>query len=567
MQMRRRKAISVKYVAVTILLVALIAGVAAFYYYQVFTQNPPTTQTSTTSQMTQTTTTSQTTTSGPIYGGTLVIAVSTDKGPPGDPMMVQEGPITGTVQQEVYEGLTAIDFNGRVVPDLATNWTELSPTDYVFSLRQNVYFHDGTPFNASAVVFSFTRILNNTQSPRYGQVSNIQTIKALGNYKVEFKLREADANFLESLAIGEGIVSPTAVLKYGSQFGSQYAVGTGPYKFVEWVQNDHITLQANQNYWGQKPYIQTVILRVVPDPATRVLQLLSGQAQIIELTPDQAKRLSEQQGASVVVGPPNEFITISINVDPKYTIQPLLNPLVRQAINYAINRTAIVKNILFGYAVPGIGPIPPSVLNCWNPSLQMYPPNGDPAKARQLLAQAGYQNGFVVKILTAPFTANYLQVTEAVASDLQKVGINATIDQESFSVAAGQLLSGNGTWQLAFHDWGGIGIPSAYGFMGEFYNENNIGYFQWNLQHVRDQNLTSMLVQLRQTEDPVKQKQLCDAIQQRIISQGYGAILYYPDVLHGTANSVKNYRIHPNPWYGFVVFNPVIGAGVWLASH
>jgi peptide/nickel transport system substrate-binding protein len=562
-----RKAVSSKYVAVALLLLILIAGMALLYYYQSSTPTQSTSQTTQTSSIntTQTTKTTQSST-GPVYGGTLVIDVSTDKGPPGDPMTVQEGPITGTVQQEVYEGLTAIDFNGNVVPDLATNWTELSPTDFIFSLRQNVYFQDGTPFNSSAVVFSFTRILNNTQSPRYGQVSNIQSVKALGNYKVEFKLKEPDANFLESLAIGEGIVSPTAVAKYGNQFGSQYAVGTGPYKFIEWVQNDHVTLQANQNYWGQKPYIQTVIIRVVPDPSTRVLQLLSGQAQVIELTPDQAKRLSGQQGAQVVVGPPNEFITISINVDPKYTIQPLLNPLVRQAINYAINRTAIVNNLLFGYAVPGIGPVPPSVLNCWNPSLQVYPPKGDPAKAKQLLVQAGYQNGFNVKILTAPFTANYLQVTEAVASDLQKIGINASIDQESFSVAAGQLLSGNGTWQLAFHDWGGIGIPSAYGFMGEFYNENNIGYFQWNLQHIRDDNLTSMLLQLRQTEDPVRQKQLCDSIQSRILSQAYGAILYYPDVLHGVATTVKNYKVHPNPWYGFVVFNPVIGAGVWLSS-
>ncbi len=552
---------------VAIVVVIVIIGAAVYFLYGVSPgQTTSSTRITTTTSATSSTTTATSSSSTVKYGGALVIDVAVDKGPPGDPMTVQEGPITGTVQQEVYEGLTAIDFQGNVVPDLAVNWTKASNTDYVFNLRQGVKFQDGTPFNASAVVFSFVRILSNNASVRYGQVSSIASVTALSNYKVEFKLKETSSDFLESLAIGEGIVSPTAVKAYGSQYGSQHAVGTGPYSFVEWVQNDHVTLQANPNYWGPKPYIQTITVRVVPDASVRSLQVQSGQVQIAELSAQEAQRLSSVSGLQVLKGPPQEFITISIDVDPPYTIQPLLNPFVRQAINYAVNRTAIVQFVALGYAVPGIGPVPPSIQCCWNPGLATYPANGDITKAKQLLTQAGYPNGLNVKILTGPFTPNYLQVTQAVAADLKKAGINATIDQESFATAAGVLLSGNGTWQLGFHDWGGIGIPSSYGFMGEFYNQKNIGNFQWNLQHIRDANLTSMLDQLKVTDDPARVKSLSDAIQTRILQQGYGVILYYPYILQGAVSSVQNYKIHPNPWYGYVIFNPVIGAGVWLNS-
>lgn len=494
------------------------------------------------------------------YGGTLTIDVVNDKGPPGDPMMVQEGAETGTVQTAVYEGLTAINFQGQVVPDLATNWTQVTPTEYIFSLRHDVKFQDGTPFNASAVVFSFERILHDKSSPRYGQVSIIENVTEINNYKVEFQLTEPDSDFLASLAVGEGIVSPSAVEKYGSQFGSEYAVGTGPYDFVKWVQNQEVVLQANPDYWGGTPCVSKLVIQIVPNPTTRLLQLESGQAQLVELTPQLAKSVANQSNIKVLEGPANEFITLSINMNPNTTIEPLLNPLVREAINYAINRTAIVQNVLDGYAVPGIGPIPPGVQECWNPSLAVYPPNGNITKAKQLLAEAGYPHGFDVSILTAPFTNQYLQDTEAIASDLSQVGINATIDQQSFSVAAGTLLSGNGTWELAYHNWGGTGLPTPYSYVGEFYNENDIGYFEWNLQHIVDPNLTKMINELGQTTNVTQITSLCNSIQSRILSQGYGVILYYPYVLQGQAQDISGYKIHPVPWYGFVIFSPVIGA-------
>jgi len=479
-------------------------------------------------------------------------------------MFVQFGPITGTVQDEVYEGLTAQAFNGSIVPDLAVNWTEKTATDYVFNLRQNVLFQDGTPFNASAVVYNFDRLLNNSASPRYGTVSYISNVTANGNYQVEFKLKSVSSDFLRDLALGEGIASPSAIEKYGSSFGSQYAVGTGPYDFVTWVQNDYVELQANPLYWGPKPAIKTIMIDVVPTDSVRLLQLESGQAQLVELNAQDAQSIQNKSGLKVLIGKPNEFITISMNLNSNYTNPALLNPLVREAINYAINRSQIVQYVELGYAQPGIGPIPPAVQDAWNPSVQVYPFNGNITEAKLLLAKAGYASGLSLSILTAGFTEDYLQVTEAVQADLEQAGISVSINSQSFSTAAGILLAGNGTWSLGFHNWGGTGL-SAYGLVGEFYNEADIGYFNWNLQQIRDSNLTNMLNELAVANES-QILPLSNAIQTRILQQAYGAILYYPDVLEGATGSVQNYNIHPNPFYGYVIFNPVIGADVTLGS-
>jgi ABC-type transport system substrate-binding protein len=480
-------------------------------------------------------------------------------------MTVQFGPDTGTVQTEVYEGLAAQNFNGTIVPDLAVNWTEVSPTEYIFNLRQGVVFQDGTPFNASAVVFSFDRMLNGTGTARYGQVEDISNVTALGNYEVEIQLKNASSDFLNNLALGEGIVSPSAVAKDGSAFGTQDAVGTGPYDFVSWTQNSQIVLQANPLYWGPKPTIKTIDIDIVPDESVEALQLQTGQAQLVQLNAQEAQRLQNTSGVKVVIGAPNEMITISMDVDPNYTNPALLNPLVREAINYAINRSAIVQYVELGYATPGIGPVPPAAIGAYNTALQVYPFDGNVTMAKQLLTQAGYPNGLHLNLLTASFTTDYLQVTQAVAAQLQSAGINTTIDSQSFDTAAGILLDGNGTWDLAFHDWGGTGTLSACGIVCEFYNSADIGYFLWNLQHIRDVNLTNLVNELTMANQS-QVIPLSNEIQTRILDQAYGAILYYPDVLEGVTSNVQNYVSHPNPFYGFVVFDPVIGANVQLIS-
>ena len=473
--------------------------------------------------------------------------------------MVGGGPITGTTQNEVYEGLIAENYQGQIVPDLALNWTAKSSTDYVFNLRHGVEFQDGTPFNASAVVFNFNRFLN-TSSPRYAVVSTIASVTASSNYQVEIKLKQPTSDFFDRLTQYTGMASPTAVKKYGSQFGSVYAVGTGPYSFVAWVQNDHITLKANPNYWGPKASILTIVEKVVPDPTVRLLQLTSGQTQIIELDPQGAQQLASKSGYRVLTGLPNRAVMLSFNLGSNTSCPAVLNPLVRQAINYAINRTALVKFLELGYAQPGIGAIPPAYTNAYDTSVQAYPFNGDVAKAKSLLTQAGYPNGLKVVIETAPFTSDYVQVTEAVGEQLKAAGINATINQVSFSTIAGDLLKKNANYCIGYQDWGGA-PATATGDLVPRYTGGNF----WDIPHINDSTLNGMLSQLSNA-DASQIRTLSSQIQSYILQKAYDAVLFYPDVIHGVSNLVSNYKVHPSFWWGVMIFDPVIGANVTLAG-
>ena len=531
----RRRGLSRGALALAVVVLVVVAGGAVYY---AFTSAAP---------------------SGPV--GTITIDFSQDKGAPGDPAtMVGGGPITGTAQNEVYEGLIAENYQGGIVPDLAVSWTQKSSTDYVFDLRQGVKFQDGTPFNASAVVFNFNRFLN-TSSPRYAVVSTIGNVTAVSNYQVEIKLKQPTSDFFDRLTQYTGIASPTAVKKYGSQFGSVYAVGTGPYSFVDWVQNDHITLKANPNYWGPAPAIQTIVEKVVPDPTVRSLQLTAGQAQIIELAPQEAKQLSTQQGFKVMTGLPNRAVMLSFNLNAATTGCPaILNPLVRQAINYAINRTALVKFLELGYAQPAIGTIPPAYTSAWDTSVQVYPFNGDVTKAKQLLTQAGLPQGLKVTIETAPFTSDYVQVTEAVAQQLQSAGINATIKQVDFTTIAHDLLDPKADFCIGYQDWGGA-PATATGALVPRYTGGNF----WDIPHVNDSTLNGMLATLS-TADASQTRTLASRVQSYILQNAYDAVLFYPDVIHGVSNSVQNYKVHPSFWWGVMIFDPVIGADVRVAG-
>ena len=546
--MLERPGLSRSVIAVVVVLLIVVAGAGAYYFVAYGGGNSSTTTLPTTS------------TSTVVPTGTITIGFSQDKGAPGDPAtMVGGGPITGTAQNEVYEGLVAEDYQGKIVPDLATSWVQNSPTDYTFTLRQGVQFQDGTPFNASAVVFNFNRFLNSS-SPRYAVVSTIGNVTALSNYQVEFKLKTPTSDFFDRLTQYTGIASPTAVMKYGSQFGSVYAVGTGPYNFVEWVQNDHITLKANPNYWGPKAPILNIIEKVVPDASVRLLQLTSGQTQIIELAPQEAKQLSTQTGYQVLTGLANRAVMLSFNLHANSTSCPvLLNPLVRQAINYAINRTALVKFLELGYASPGIGAIPPAYTDAWDPSVNVYPFNGNVTMAKQLLTQAGHPNGISVTIETAPFTSDFLQVTEAVGQQLQAAGINATIKSVAFSTIAGDLLAKNPTYCIGYQDWGGSPATAT----GDLVPRYSTGNF-WNIPHISDAQLDGMLTQFA-AANPSQIHTLSSQIQAYILQKAYDAVLFYPSVIHGVSTSATSgYQVHPSFWWGVMIFDPVIGANVQL---
>jgi ABC-type transport system substrate-binding protein len=354
------------------------------------------------------------------YGGTVVIAWGTDAVRL-DPADMTDNP-SETVLRHIMDGLVEFDEQLNKNPCLAKSW-EISEdgTVYTFHLREGIKFHDGTPFNAEAVAFNFNRII--TQNLRRTALFQpyIDSVTAVDEYTVVFKLKAPFGAFLNHLAHGAALIqSPTAIQTWGAEVG-KHPVGTGPFKFVEWVPGDHITLEANPDYWRGRPYLDRIIFQVVPEASTRVFRLESGEAHIAtRIPPTEVPRLKANPNIEVLVRQTLRVIYIGMNNQKP----PFNDVRVRQAVNYAIDKELLCQSILGGYADPADSPLAPLTWGYYSTGGYPY----DPEKAKALLAEAGYPNGFEATLYTPK--GRYLMDYEtalAVQAMLAEVGIRVRV--------------------------------------------------------------------------------------------------------------------------------------------
>lgn len=342
------------------------------------------------------------------------------------------GQTTTTVANMVdymFETLVAMDWeSGEVVPRLATSW-EVSPDGlaYTFRLRQGVRFQDGTPFDARAVKFTFERLLNpDTRVPIRYVYAAIDSVEAVDPYTVRFRLKNPSGFLLGALTYTvAAIVSPEEVQRIGSANLrlNPGRAGTGPYRFVEWVHGDHITVERNPDYWGDKPAYDRVVFRVMPDAGAREAALLAGDVQMAVLPPaPDVPALQRNPRVQVVAAPTVREIFLALNNQRK----PFDDVRVRQAVNYALDKQTLINQVLFGLASVLDAPTTPFLFGYRRQQEGGWP--YDPQKARQLLAEAGYPNGFEADLLTpnGRYIQDY-QFAQAIAAQLSRVGIRARV--------------------------------------------------------------------------------------------------------------------------------------------
>ncbi|HEY8923132.1 MAG TPA: ABC transporter substrate-binding protein, partial [Polyangia bacterium] len=249
-------------------------------------------------------------------------------------------------------------------PDLATRW-EVSADGKVwtFDLRPGVTFHDGTPFDADAVVFSFERQIvadHPAHEPDFvwaKSYRNIRRVVALGRLRVQFQIDRPYAPFLANLAIGPAsIVSPTAVRSFGTKFG-RHPVGTGPYRFLEWIPGDRITLERNESYWDRPARIRYLVMLQLRDSRQRMQAIESGAADVVEqLDPDDIPLVRLDPDLRLVSAPASLVSYIALNTRHR----PFDDPRMRRAVAHAIRRDAIVRFVYQGLATAAVGPLPPN---------------------------------------------------------------------------------------------------------------------------------------------------------------------------------------------------------------
>jgi ABC-type transport system substrate-binding protein len=356
----------------------------------------------------------------PRRGGTLAYAssadaISLDPAYGGDT-------ISTAPEFMLYDYLVRFSPDLRIRPDLAVSWTS-DGTAWTFKLRDGVGFTDGTPFSAGAVKAHFDRMIGPERPLRATYwVPYVESVTVLDDATVQFKTKFPDASFLARLAgIGGAIESPTAFKQYGRDL-TRHPVGTGPFRFVDWVPGDRLVLVRNDDYWGNKALLDRVIIRPIADDLARVVALTAGDAQLVlHIPPEQVQRVASDPRLTVDTFETLWSFFVGINVLKK----PFSDLRVRQALNYAVDQVAIVRNLYGNLAEPLHGVVPRGMAG-YAP-VAGYP--HDPAKAKQLLTDAGYPNGFSTHMVgpKGRYLKDY-ELEQAIQQQLQAVGVTVELD-------------------------------------------------------------------------------------------------------------------------------------------
>ncbi|KQC10454.1 MAG: peptide ABC transporter substrate-binding protein [Candidatus Cloacimonas sp. SDB] len=449
-----------------------------------------------------------------LFMGMTISGIAQEKvlvfGSSGDASRLDPGDVTDgeSIQRmdNIFEGLVEYESGStEIKPCLAESW-EVSEdgTEIVFHLRKGVKFHDGTDFNADAVVFSFERQYN-PEHPyhQYGEwaywgymFGDVDRMEKIDDYTVKLVLENPNASIMTSLAMFTVcIVSPTNAEQYKEDAFS-HPCGTGPFKFVEWVKDDHITLEANEDYWRERPNLDQLIFRVIPDPSARLLSLEVGEIHGMEY-PDPAdfERIESNSDLKLMSEPGMNIGYMAMNTGygfmdtnkngrkdddeplektPGY-FEPLTKKEVRQAINMAIDKEAIARDIYMGTASVAKNGMPPFMLG-YNDEIEDYP--YDPERAKELLAEAGYPDGFEVTLHVMPVSRPYMfdppKIGEAIQSYLAAIGITVNFYQVDWGTYLQETEAGQ--HQMCLLGWtGDNGDPDN--FMNVLYGLNacNIG--------------------------------------------------------------------------------------------
>ena len=424
-----------------------------------------------------------------------------------------------TVGRHVFESLTDVDPQTRLIPGLAERWHAIDATTWEFKLRRGVKFHDGSPFTAEDAAFSLTRPLSIKGSPggfaAYVRAIASTTVVDAHTLRVKTKYPYG--------ALPEDLNSILIVSKKHAQSAGpedfdagRATVGTGPYKFVRYQRGDRLELARNEQWWGKAPAWDKVTLRVIPADPSRTASLLSGELDAIEHVPSaDINNLNKNNALRVIKT--TSWRTILLHLD-QYRAQPpgvtdlngkplAANPFmdqrVRRALSKAINRSAIAERVMEGLAVPAANIVSPGVFG-YNSALKAEP--YDPEGAKRLLAEAGYPNGFRVT-LAGPNNRyiNDEQVLQTVAQLLTRVGIQTRVEAAPMSAFLGRVRKEETSFALL--GWGSFAADLSLRSLVATPNADK-GYGAWNWGRYANPKVDALMEQALGTVDRAKREAL-----------------------------------------------------------
>ena len=492
-----------------------------------------------------------------VIGGTLIFGRGGDSVGL-DPAQEEDGE-SFKVCENIYDRLVQYkDESTEIEPALAESWKSSEDgLTWRFNLRKGVKFHDGTPFNADAVLFS----LNRQHDPNHpfhnvggsytywsytGLAEIVEEITAPDAYTVEITLTRPYAPFIYTIAMTPfSIVSPTALQKWGVDF-KNHPVGTGPFKFVRWDREDKVVLEANTDYWEGRPPLDRIIFRSIPDNSVRLIELQNGSIHAMEFpNPDDLPQIRADSQLRIIEQPGMNIGYLAMNFDKK----PFDNLKVRLAVNHAINKHEIVTELYQGMGIPAKNPIPPTMWS-YDDSIEEY--TYDPAKAKALLAEAGHPDGFETTLWALPVPRPYIPdgsaLAAAIQSDLRHVRIIAKIVTFDWGTYLEKTKHGE-------HDTAMLGWSADLGDPDNFFyyllSKEAAKKPAGNIAFYRSDEMQELLVEAQSTMDQAKRIELYKKAQALFHRDVPWVPLAHSKQILIINNQIKNLKLHPTSWKYF----------------
>lgn len=457
-----------------------------------------------------------------------------------DPADTQDN-LSYSIEKTMYQGLLGFDNNMKMVPVLAKSYTVAKDAKSItFVLKQGIKFADGTAFNAQAVKTNLDRVDNKANGlKRYSLFSMISGVKVLSTYKVEVDLSAPfgaiAANFAHPAAM---MISPQALQKYGKKV-AQHPDGTGPFEFVTWKDGSDLVVKQNPNYWGTKTNVKEIDFKFVPDESTSVSMLESGEAQFVYPIPTDQISTLKSNSKVVVENKPSIVVNYVVM---NTTVKPFSDPRVRQALNYAMDKNAFIKVAENGMATPLYSAIAP---NTWGyVKQQSY--NFNIQKAKDLLAQAGYKDGFSTTLVSNN-SSDTVKDDQFIQQQLAQVGVTvkiqpmdgATLDSEIFvpqSQSKLQMYFGGWSPSTGDADWGLRPLLTQADFPPTGYN---LGYYS---DPIVEQAISAGL----QTADSTMRQQAYTTAQAQIYKDAPWIFMSVPDNVFAYRSNLQGATVTPD---------------------
>lgn len=447
------------------------------------------------------------------------------------------GSITGPdidVFSQIYEPLVNL-VGGEFVPALAKSWTVSDDgKTWIFKLQQGVKFHDGTEFDAEAVKSNFDRYIAEAAVKVWEKV--IDKVNVVDKYTVEISTKEAYGGFLNQIASGYSqMVSTAAAKKFGTDY-PRNPVGTGPFKFDSWVSGEKLILVKNPEYWREGPFIDVLEFRIIKEGSTRVMGLEAGDLDAIQNVPvNDAQRLRDDPKYNLLEVSLPRIYYWAFNEQHDYW----KDPRVRIALNYAIDRDSLVKNVLLGvgtvahsWILPEMGGIPVDFTTY------------DPEKAKSMLTEAGFDFTKTYKVqATEGRYVQDRQVAEAIQGMLAKIGVKVDVEIMDFGLYATQM------WDTPWDDPSNMNrdwMATTYGlpYAPDFLN-TNVRCDSWptkgyNEGFYCDKKVDELLDQITITTAPTLFKDLMDQLQEELTKNPPYLITHFEKSIFGYKQGLKN---------------------------